>query len=79
MFNEENMKFHLKAGKGTLDCASDKKHFFTSNVFLVVLHSLYEKSDILALRLKVLSSLCPGSACREAGGIALMQVPKFLC
>lgn len=28
MFNEENMKFHLQAGKGTLDCASDKKHFF---------------------------------------------------
>lgn len=61
MFNEENMQFHLQAGKDTLDRASDKKHFCTSDVFLVGLHSLYEKSDVLALCLKVLSSL---SLCR---------------
>lgn len=79
MFNEENMQFHLQAGKDSLGCASDKKHFLTSDVFLVVLHSLYEKRDVLALHLKVLSSLSPGSACRAAGGIAVMQVPKFLC
>lgn len=78
IFNEENTHFRLQA-EDTLDCAFNKKHFLTSDVFLVVLHSLYEKSDILALHLKVLSSLSPGSACRAAGGIALTQLPKFLC
>lgn len=78
IFNEENTQFRLQA-EDTLDCAFNKKHFLTSDVFLVVLHSLDEKSDILALHLKVLSSLSPGSACRAAGGIALTQVPKFLC